>query len=55
MAKVFDAKALVEQAEGRRARFVPAYHFGNRVTKVEREDHNPFKDIELDEPSQPEE
>lgn len=51
MATEIDAKSLIEQVEGRREPPVPVYQFSGAV-KYERANHNPFKDIELDEPSE---
>lgn len=51
MATEIDAKSLVEQLEGRREPPIPVYYFGAGVVKYERANHNPFKDIELDGPS----
>lgn len=48
MATEVDGKSLVEQLEGRREPPVPAYRFGGGVVKYERANHNPFKDIPLE-------
>ena len=41
----------IEQLEGRREPMVPVYHFGGGNVKYERANHNPFKDIVLDDDS----
>jgi hypothetical protein len=49
MAKVIDAKSLVQQIEGRREPKVPVYQFGQGVVKYEHPNHNPFKEMQSNE------